>query len=56
MMDNKDLLRKLLEELREGLAVINQHPLVPGSMRNTVNTTFQILEILIAETSQNGQS
>jgi hypothetical protein len=48
-MDNKDLLEKLLRDLRDQLTAVNASPILPGSVKTAVNTTFQIMEILIAE-------
>lgn len=54
MMNNKAILEALLEDLRRQLPATNANPLMPGSVKTAVNTTFQILEILIAEVRHDG--
>lgn len=50
MMENTELLRKLLADLRQNLAEINAAAWPkPSDIKTGVNTTFQILEILIEE-------
>ena len=50
MMENKELLRKLLAELRETLGEINASAWPRNSdIKTAVNATFQVLEILIEE-------
>lgn len=46
---NQQILGALLEELRDQLAAVNSNPILPGAVKTAVNTTFQILEILISE-------
>lgn len=53
-MTNNDLLKKLLEELRDNLGDVNKNPIMPGAVKSAVNTTFQILEILIEQGKING--
>lgn len=55
MMGKRELLEKLLADLRLNLGDINAAPWPrPSDIKTAVNTTFQIIEILIAE-SANGQ-
>lgn len=51
---NKAILEALLNDLRQQLPATNQNPLLPGSVKTAVNTTFQILEILISEVQHHG--
>lgn len=55
-MNNKAILEALLEDLRRQLPAVNSLPPIPGAgaMKTAVNTTFQILEILIAEVRHDG--
>lgn len=50
---NKAVLQQLLADLRQQLVPVNQSPILPGSVKLAVNTTFQILDILISETAVN---
>lgn len=50
MMENRELLKKLLSDLRDNLEAINAAAWPkPSDIKTGVNTTFQILEILIEE-------
>lgn len=54
MMENREILATLLEQLRGELRHVNAQPLVPSSVKVAVMTTFHILEILIEE-AKHGQ-
>ena len=53
-MNNKDILRALLVDLRQQIGAIDSNPMLPGAVKLACTTTFQILEILIAEASDHG--
>lgn len=49
MPNNHEALSALLADLRRQLTAVDQNPMLPGSVKKAVNTTFKILEILTAE-------
>lgn len=49
--NNKAVLEALLNDLRAQLAAVDKNPMLPGSVKLAVNTTFQILDILVSEIS-----
>lgn len=53
-MDEREKLKMLLEDLRLQVVAIDSQPLIPGSVKLAVNTTFQIMEILIATEAGRG--
>lgn len=48
-MNNAEMLAALLADLRRQLPAVDSNPLLPGSVKLAVGTTFQILEILVSE-------
>lgn len=47
--NNKAVLSALLADLRLQLTAIDKNPMLPGAVKLAVNTTFQILDILVSE-------
>lgn len=48
---NKAVLEALLIDLRGQLVAVDKNPMLPGAVKLAVNTTFQILDILVSEVS-----
>lgn len=53
-MSNAEILRQLMDDLRRQLAAVDQNPIIPGAVKLAVNTSCQILEILVSESLTNG--
>lgn len=52
--NNAAVLRALIEELRQQVGALAAHPVLPESVKLPLRTSFQILDILVSEVSNDG--
>lgn len=51
--NNKEVLTALLSDLRQQIGALNNNPMIPVSVKLAVNTSFQIMDIIVSETGVN---